>query len=145
MERRAFRKGVSYGCRGHEFHNPNIAVFNTNLVQRIATDLRIRTRFLMSSELHLDQRLTGQDRVLEICRRVGASQYVNPIGGTQLYQSFEFARQAIKLSFLQTSISPACHSVGQRAAPYLSIIDTLMLNDETSLSRLMSKYRLLTV
>ena len=124
------------------FGAPNVAEFNGNLVRRIAGQLGIGTRFLSSSELHNDHHLTGQDRVIEICQRLDATQYVNPIGGMKLYKDSEFARRAIQLRFLETTVSPISHSA-QVATSYLSIIDTLMSNDETALVKLLMQYRLI--
>jgi len=44
--------------------------------------------------------LTGQDRIIELVRRVGGTEYVNLAGGTQLYDPHVFSDQGIELSFL---------------------------------------------
>lgn len=117
----------------------NVATFNARLVQRIAGRLGIRARFVLSSELGHDNRLTGQERVIDICGRLGATHYVNPIGGTRLYQPERFAREAIDLSFVESTAA-----VGRASDPpvsSLSIIDTLMFNSDDSMADLLKQRR----
>ncbi len=124
-----------------KFGDANVAAFNVNLIERIAARLAIRTRFVRSSEMEKDDRLTGQERVIDICRCLGATHYVNPIGGVRLYQSDRFAVADIKLSFLKPAVS-AYPQFGQAPVPDLSVIDILMFNSAESVARLLSKYRL---
>jgi hypothetical protein len=105
------------------FEDANVAAFNINLLTRIAGHLGLRTRLLRSSGIPKDESLTGQDRVIDICRRLGATHYVNAIGGRDLYHQDAFANAGMKLSFLQSNAEPL---PGGEAAPYLSVIDTLM-------------------
>ena len=74
----------------------NVAEFNANLIQVVAADLGIRTRFALSAEIVNDKHLRGQARILEICRCLGATHYVNPSGGMPLYQAERFADQGMQ-------------------------------------------------
>lgn len=53
-----------------------------------------------SSDLELPAELRGQDRILEICRRLGAQRYVNAPGGRELYDPEGFERAGVELRFL---------------------------------------------
>lgn len=53
-----------------------------------------------SSSLVLPEALRGQDRILEICRRLGASRYINAPGGRELYDAATFAAAGVRLQFL---------------------------------------------
>lgn len=55
---------------------------------------------LRSSSLGIDPALRGQQRVLEIVRRLGARRYINAPGGRQLYESEAFTQQGVRLQFL---------------------------------------------
>ena len=83
------------------FADPNVAMFNANLVQRISGHLGLTTRIVLSSALAKDNDLSGEARVINICRALGATHYVNPIGGTKLYAIENFTRYGIALSFLE--------------------------------------------
>ncbi|KUG09613.1 WbqC family protein [Solirubrum puertoriconensis] len=80
-----------------------------------------------SSEIEKNNQLTGQSRVIEICQRLGATEYVNASGGASLYSHSEFAQAGIVLQFLQPVLQP--YPQGTNAfVPGLSIIDVLMHN-----------------
>jgi hypothetical protein len=53
-----------------------------------------------SSELAIDDGLRGQDRIIAICKALGADSYVNPPGGRQLYDADAFRSAGIDLRFL---------------------------------------------
>ena len=55
---------------------------------------------IRSSSLNLDAGVKGQERILEICRRLNASRYLNAPGGRALYQDQDFSRAGVELSFL---------------------------------------------
>jgi hypothetical protein len=118
----------------------NVATFNARLVQRVAGQLGIRASFVFSSQLGKDNRLTGQERVIDICRRLGATDYVNPIGGTRLYQAERFSREGIDLSFLESTVASCRPSEDPPIAP-LSIIDALMFNGDDVMAALLKQCR----
>jgi hypothetical protein len=124
------------------FSDPNVASFNVNLLCRIAAYLDIETAIQRSSEINKDNSLVGgENRVLDICKRLGAKTYINPIGGRELYTREAFAQQGIELRFLTCAAEP----YSQRASdfvPFLSIIDVLMFNDVAAVRRMLSQYRL---
>lgn len=55
---------------------------------------------LRSSSLNVPESFRGQDRIIEIARRVGASRYINAPGGRALYDSESFAKAGLELDFL---------------------------------------------
>jgi hypothetical protein len=120
----------------------NVASFNLHAINRLATYLDIHTRLVVSSELSKDEHLTGQERVIDICKRLGATHYVNPIGGLKLYQPERFAREGIDLGFLESVLPSDPHFEGA-TVPYLSIIDTLMFNTNEAIAAILKAYRII--
>lgn len=59
-----------------------------------------------SSSLELSPTLRGQDRILEICRRLGATRYINAPGGRELYDPDVFAAAGVQLQFLPSFDGP---------------------------------------
>lgn len=53
-----------------------------------------------SSSLAIPDSVRGQDRILEICRRLDAVRYLNAPGGRDLYDPATFAASGVKLQFL---------------------------------------------
>lgn len=55
---------------------------------------------MRSSTLDIPAHIRGQDRIIEIARRLGARRYVNAPGGRDLYETEAFERAEIELAFL---------------------------------------------
>ncbi len=55
---------------------------------------------ICSSTLDVPPDVTGQDRIIEICKALGAAHYVNAPGGRHLYEETAFHAAGIELSFL---------------------------------------------
>lgn len=106
-----------------DFIEPNVALFNANLLIALAKKFQLNCRFLMSSEFALPGDLKGERRVMELCKSLGADQYINSVGGVNLYHADSFAKENIQLGFLKTTVAPdnACGST-----VHLSVIDMMM-------------------
>ena len=62
-----------------------------------------------------------------LCEAVGATRYVNPIGGLELYSKGAFAARGIELLFLRSHPLEYAQ-YGADFVPQLSILDVLMFN-----------------
>jgi len=87
----------------------------------------------------------GQERsirLINITKELGGHTYLNPIGGTKIYNKECFENQGIKLEFLV----PEAISYPQfngNFIPDLSIIDIMMFNSIEDVNKLLNKYRLI--
>lgn len=70
------------------------------LLKHTVTYFGIPWRVMRSSALGVPAEVRGQDRILEIARRLGARRYVNAPGGRDLYDPTAFAHAGISLHFL---------------------------------------------
>lgn len=123
------------------FKDPNVAKFNANLLRRIAGSLSIKCDLLNSSEILGQCSLRGEDRIIEICKRLGAKKYINSIGGMALYDSNRFLAAGAELRFINTTCQP---SVGPTGAIHYSIIDTLMRKGLAGTSSMLDDYELVS-
>ena len=96
-------------------------------ISQLCEHLGINTEIINSSEIEVNQNLRGQDRVMAMCKAVGAYTYINPVGGLGLYDPDEFRNQGIKLKFCQTHHFEY-EQLGSVFVPRLSIVDVLMFN-----------------
>jgi hypothetical protein len=120
----------------------NVAAFNLSVLKCLTARVGVQTPIVVSSSLGVGKELRGQDMVIATCRRVGATRYVNPQGGTSLYDKRCFADAGIALNFLKSTVSPY-QQFRQTPVPFLSIVDVLMFNDETAISRMLTEFELL--
>jgi len=116
------------------WRDPNLFRFLHHSIIATCRHLGIATRITVSSEIPVDPSLNRQDRVLAICGAVGASEYINPIGGVELYSKDEFRRRGIALEFLR-SMPLEYPQFGGVFVPSLSIIDALMFNSLDAIRR----------
>src|SRR6266581_942498 len=68
--------------------------------------LGLRFSYSLSSEYPKPDGVKGADRVLFLCRALGAKAYYNPSGGTQLYDKHAFNSQGVTLKFLAPHKTP---------------------------------------
>jgi len=69
-------------------------------IKEICDKLRLPFHVVRSGGLGISARLHGQDRIIAICKKLGATEYVNSPGGRELYDDDSFMKEGIKLTFL---------------------------------------------
>lgn len=125
-------------------NQPNVALYNCEIIKKVCDYLQINTSIFLSSEIHKDVSLKGEKKILSICKNLGAKTYINPIGGMDLYHREAFDSIGITLRFLETNMSQCEYKQWkEKFVPALSIIDVLMFNDIGSISEMLKQYRLL--
>ena len=94
-----------------------------------------------SSADYGNAQLRGEERVLDICRREGASMYVNAPGGRSLYQRRAFEAQGVELRFLAGRL-PAYPQDAPQFVPGLSILDIVMRCSVARIAEMLADYAL---
>lgn len=77
------------------------------LLEAACGALDVPWNVVRSSSLDVPPSFRGQDRILEICRRLGARRYINAPGGRELYDPTAFAEAGVRLQFLPPFDGPA--------------------------------------
>lgn len=108
-------------------------------VLAVAQYLGVSTEIISTSRHYGNCDLKGVERVLDICRREGATEYFNLPGGVALYDKEAFADVGIDLRFLQPKPS-AYRQFDCPFVPWLSIIDVLMFNDRDTVRAMLNHY-----
>jgi len=120
----------------------NLAKFLGNSIKMIVEYLGIDTKIIYSSDIEKDNNLKAQAKILDICQRLGASQYINAIGGKELYIQEAFKNKGIELNFLQAELLEY-KQFNNKFIPHLSIIDVMMFNSKETIPNMMKSYKLL--
>jgi hypothetical protein len=112
-------------CAG-VYANPGelLADFNIRLMRLVAEYLGIQCEFIRSSDVDAHGR--GDDRLIEICRRVGGTTYLSGKGGQKYQDAAKFAEAGIELQILLYTPRP----YPQGRHPFvggLSIMDALFV------------------
>ena len=106
----------------------NLAKFIGYSLEKISNYLKIDTKFLYSSSIKKDNTLKAQNKILDICSKLDAKNYINTIGGVNLYDEDRFKKEGIDLNFLKAKIINY-QQFKDEFISHLSIIDVLMFND----------------
>lgn len=96
-------------------------------IAKTCEHLGITTKIRVSSDIAIDHNLKNQDKVLALCKAVGANTYVNAIGGMELYSKETFREQGVELKFIRSKPFEYAQ-FGDVFVPWLSIIDVMMFN-----------------
>ncbi len=107
--------------------------------------LGLTPKLVASSSIYENEQLKAQDRILDICRQEGATRYINPIGGMELYDKERFAEAGITLNFIRSErVEYSQFNRGDSSTfiPWLSILDVMMFNDVPAVKELLTKYEL---
>ena len=124
-----------------DFEESNISLFITNSLKLICNYLGIKTPIYLSSDLKKNNKLKGQERVINICQTIRAKVYINPIGGKTLYSREVFKKNNISLFFLRTMDINYKHNK-QAFIPNLSIVDVLMYNSKDEIKKMLMNFEL---
>lgn len=111
----------------------NLFRFLLHSIVKTCGHLGISTKIRISSEIPIDHGLKSQDKVLALCEAVGATTYVNAIGGMELYSKDAFLGKGVELKFIKSKPFEYAQ-FGNGFMPWLSIVDVMMFNPVDAIS-----------
>ncbi len=114
-------------------------------LRRVADYIGIDTEIQVSSTMYPKNGRSGQQRILDICRREQASTYINLPGGRNLYDAALFASAGIELLFLDPNFPALKLQYSGDEGPRLSILDLLMYNPVPAIREAANAFQLSSV
>jgi hypothetical protein len=106
----------------------NLADYLRHSLATLRDYMGLSTELIDSSRRYGNRELKAQARIIDICQREKAGNYINAIGGTELYERAAFEAAGMELAFLNPVLRP--YDTGKVPfVPGMSIIDVLMHND----------------
>ena len=126
----------------------SLALDNVPISEVIVENLRIlcsyldiKTEIIASSRSYNNQHLKAQERILDICLQEKAHQYINPIGGLELYDKTIFEEKGMVLNFIKAK-AISYPQFKNEFVPWLSILDVLMFNSVAQIQVFLEEYEL---
>ena len=121
-----------------------LSEFVTDTIKSIAALLELKTKFQYSSQLNYKEKpeMSGQDKVLSICKILNATHYINPKNGQELYNKENFDTENIKLNFILMDDIQYTQFKNKPFVPFLSILDVLMFSGLENTKKLITNYHL---
>jgi hypothetical protein len=124
------------------YEDRNLFNFIYNSIKEVVSYLNLETTMLVSSELGIEERLKGEERVLSICKHLGTDHYINAIGGKELYDKKRFLKEGVRLSFIKSG--EICYEqFGKPFVESLSIVDVMMFNSPEEINAMLDNYELI--
>lgn len=123
------------------YHEKNLFLYIKHSIEMICNYLNIDTQIVVSSIIEIDHTLKAQDKVIAINKSLNSTKYINPIGGTELYDIESFKKETIELQFLESEV-PEYKQFGDKFIPFLSIIDVMMFNSKEQIQDMLKRYQL---
>lgn len=77
-----------------------------NLLSVACREMRLPFEIVRTTTMQIPSAFQGQERVLEVCRKLGADRYINLAGGRRLYDAESFARQGVELKLFEPWTGP---------------------------------------
>lgn len=124
-----------------DYPNKNLAAFVSYSIQTIANYLELPTTILRSSSIQKKTALKAEEKIIDICKQLHATTYINAIGGKELYAKQNFEKENIELQFLKTN-SIIYSQFRNSFVPWLSIIDVLMFNSKQDILELLQQFEI---
>ena len=136
-----FEDGYALAQRILLCQETGLADFLTHSIREVCAYLGIGTPLLKTSDLPGNNLLRREERVYDFCHRLGATHFINPIGGQALYSKESFRREGIELHFLHSEAAPY-RQFDDTFVPDLSVVDAIMFNSREELHQRLGQYRL---
>ena len=121
--------------------NESISKIVEHNLRLICAYLDIKTEIVSSSAIYQNTHLKAQERILDICLQEKATEYINPIGGLELYDKVFFEAQNIRLNFIKSKPIQYLQFKNE-FVPWLSMIDVLMFNSKEEIISFINNYEL---
>lgn len=129
-------------CDVIKINDCSISSIAIRSVEKVADYLDLKTTFCLSSNIDKNVNLEREEKLIEICKKMGAKHYINTIGGAELYSKQNFSQHGIYLNFIKSN-SIKYSQFNDNFIPNLSIIDVLMFNSKEEIFLLLKNYELL--
>jgi hypothetical protein len=108
-------------------------------IKKTCKYLGINTSLILSSSIDMDHSLKAERKVMEICKKLNSKNYINTIGGKELYNISDFNDAGINLNFIKTK-KIEYKQFDNEFVPWLSIIDVMMFNSKEEINRMLGLY-----
>jgi hypothetical protein len=113
-------------------------LFLLNSLREVVRYLSMDVKIVETSRLYSNASLKGEKRILDICDKEKAGEYINLIGGLDIYRRESFMARNIKLRFLRST--PSSYSqLNNTHVPRLSILDVLMFNPVDEVKKMLTE------
>lgn len=138
-----FKESIDLINSVFELECTSIGDLAINSILLVCQYLKMDFTWTISSEISPETTgLKKEERIIEINKKLGSKNYINAIGGQELYSHENFLRQGIQLNFIESTIKEYIQFKNE-FIPWLSIIDVLMFNSKDEIKEQLKSYNVI--
>ena len=119
----------------------NLFKYLFNSIQTVHDAFDMKSELIISSDVDIDHSKKAAEKVKALVLAVGGNEYINPIGGVDLYSYIDFKKSGIDLKFHKIS-DIKYKQFDNEFIPCLSIVDVLMFNSIQKTKEMLNAYTL---
>jgi len=108
---------------------------NLNLIEYFISEFDLKTKTIKSSEMHLNS--SGSQKLLDICKQLGASEYISGAKGKDYLNEKFFKNEKIKIIY-ENFQHPTYKQIHYDFIPNMSVID-LFFNEGDNSKKILEK------
>ena len=120
------------------FPSQNLFEYVYFSISSICKYLNVKTKILISSNIYQNNSLKSENRIIDICKSLNGTIYINPEGGIKIYKKNNFKKFKLNLKFLHTKDFKYQQFDEKIFIPRLSIIDLLMFNSKKKVEKIIT-------
>ena len=125
------------------YHDNDLTNFLYNSFIKTLQYIGINKKIMRSSFIVKNNSLKGEERIIELCRKLDADMYINLPGGKELYNHNLFEQNGIDLQFICTLFDHLEYKQFRNDfVSHLSFLDILMFNSKDEIVEMLQKYTL---
>ena len=102
----------------------SVSAFCIHSMDRLCRTLGLAPPTLASSNMDISQDLGASERVLALCRRLGATDYLSGLGAMNYIDYALFERSGVNIHYMDYALAPYPQLYGE-FTPFVSVIDLL--------------------
>lgn len=121
----------------------NLSSLVIETIRKVSENIGIKTRIHVQSRLGLDVECVSHPGQwgLHISSAMGASEYINPLGGRSIFRATDFSDRGIGIKFIKSEVDSYAQG-GRDFCPNMSIIDVMMFNSNEEIRAMLGRYSL---
>lgn len=104
----------------------NVSNITSLSIIKVFEYLSLDFNYNFSSSIDYDRKNSAQEKIYDLCKINNSKQYINAVGGIDLYDKEEFQKRNIELGFIKPSITNYPQINSSTFIGNLSMIDILM-------------------
>jgi len=137
-----FKETIAFVQDCLEYESDSISRLDAHILVKTCARLNMRFdyTFFSGMNLGLPSTLGPGEWALYVAEAMGAAEYVNPLGGAELFDRHEFAKRDVALTFRSLPLYEY-ECKGYEFIPNLSIVDVLMWNRPEAIKAYLDLWR----